>query len=373
MNRLRARYRSFVAPLVVASLFTANSFGADDSPPVIDLWYGDEQRAPGAEVAQSWFNVLGRASDPDSDVVALRFKLYHGESDEPMLAGFLNIGPHPVRVPINVPPGPRRLYDTGDFNIDIPKSALAAGANRVEITAFNGAGLVEQRELSIDYGDGDSVSSPLAIQWSEVDRIDAVGQVVDGLWQLAEDGVSVVEPGYDRVIALGSTNWRDLDASLSFRLDSVEEGSRLPASGPNELGSMCVVTRWVGHTDMPRRCDQPKCGWLPAGGTLCAVVDNDRNLYFRFDVPGESVQGVRTQSVPYRDGVSYNVRVLVEGGEGASSIYRAKVWPQGASEPAPWLMIVEAKDEDISAGALALRAHHLGVTVGDIMVKAPGE
>jgi hypothetical protein len=77
---------------------------ADNSAPVIDVWYGLNQTFPNG-TPQGFVNIVGNVSDPDSSISSLSYSL-NG-------SGFS---------PLNMGPSNRRLAHPGDFNVDIPVS-----------------------------------------------------------------------------------------------------------------------------------------------------------------------------------------------------------------------------------------------------------
>ena len=57
---------------------------------------------------------------------------------------------------------------------------------------------------------------PYSIQWSSAGDISQVAQVVDGKWEITGGGVRIREPGYDRLIGIGSMDWDDYEVRTSF-------------------------------------------------------------------------------------------------------------------------------------------------------------
>ncbi|MGH8018458.1 MAG: hypothetical protein ACREIA_09240, partial [Opitutaceae bacterium] len=106
-------------------------------------------------------------------------------------------------MPLSMGVDRRRLARPGDFNIEIERSDLREGANIVEIVAIRNSGETITETVQVDYIRGRTWPLPYKIEWSKVERIGQVAEVMDGHWKLTADGVRTLEPYYDRVIAIG--------------------------------------------------------------------------------------------------------------------------------------------------------------------------
>jgi hypothetical protein len=348
--------------------YPANTFAVEDTTAAeISIWYGQHQYVPSAALAQPQFNLLGRVIDKESDVVALNYAVFHGDTKTAVRGGSINIGPHPLRSPSKVPFGPRRLYHRGDFNILIPKGVLQNGANRVAIQAYNGAGRRSYTEVSLEYQGKLSQEELLPAQFSLQENNQF--QVIDGHWSVKDGRIRTLQTGYDRLVALGDTSWDATDVKVSLVVHGIESGKRLPASGPRELGSACLISRWHGHTRKPNRCDQPACGWLPAAAELCLVVNNKREMAFRLAIPGEKTPAMLTKKLAYKPGLVFGLRLQSTPRKNGETHYQARVWPKGTKEPKDWPLKVISKENTLPSGAVALRAHHLDSTFQHIEIK----
>ncbi|MFZ5871129.1 MAG: InlB B-repeat-containing protein, partial [Actinomycetota bacterium] len=143
-------------------------------PPAIDIWYGDEQVFGRNGQSQRWVNVLGNAGDEDG-VSSLSYTVNGGS-------------PRPLRMG----PDLRRLYGTGDFNVEIPYDELLDGPNAVVLTATDAVGDTSTRTVTVvkDVRAGDRSR---VVDWSTAAQPDDVAQVVDGKWSTGPDGLTVNE------------------------------------------------------------------------------------------------------------------------------------------------------------------------------------
>jgi regulation of enolase protein 1 (concanavalin A-like superfamily) len=307
----------------------------DPQGPEISVWYGESQAFGQLGQPQPWVNVLGNVSDPDG-IADLEYSL--------------NAGPP---VSLSVGPDGRRLVGTGDFNVDLDVADLQSGANSLVVTASDGLGNGSSVMLDIDYWAGTQWPLPVSVDWSALasdDEIQDVGQVVDGKWSLDNGMVRTVEPGYDRLLAIGDRTWTDYDVTVPIVLNA-------PASG-HGFG---VLMRWDGHTDTPVVCGQPKCGYLPLGGILWARPG-------RIEVFGNGGTIYDSTSRSLATGVIYWFKGRVET-QPQGSLYRLKVWEDGSPEPAAWDIEGQGLPSDPQQGSLLLISHQADVSFGNVLVE----
>ncbi|TMY87581.1 InlB B-repeat-containing protein, partial [Klebsiella pneumoniae] len=167
------------APRSVTATFTR----LPANPPVIDVWYGDEQAFGVNGESQLWVNVLGNVSDTDG-VTSLTASVNGGT-------------PRPLQLGPNL----RRLYGAGDFNVQIPYADLQDGANTVLLRATDALGEVTTEEVVV-VKDVRPVPGSRTVTWQEGDDPNDSAQVVDGKWSVGPDGLTVEEMGYDRTVAI---------------------------------------------------------------------------------------------------------------------------------------------------------------------------
>ena len=325
-------------------VFVVKPAYAQPTGPNVDIWYGDLQYFGQNGNPQKWINVLGNVSDADG-IKTLDYTLNGGSS-----------------MPLNIGPDNRRLQNQGDFNIDINLSELLDGTNAVEVTAVDNLDNSTVKSVSLIYQDGNIWETNYAIAWDTVTNIQNVVQVVDGKWNFSSDGIRVVEPGYDRLVAIGDTSWTDYEVVLPITVNSLE--APISPVGGDRYGAGLLM-RWTGHTDDPISGWQPKAGWEPLGeiGWFNWNKDTEDNPVVRFWGGQEEV--AFGQSI----GTTYMMKFRVTELPGEGQLYNIKVWEQGASEPFDWTLSYLAPTFALDHGSFNLIAHHIDVTFGNIDVK----
>ena len=173
--------------IIALSLNVSTVIGEVSASPTIDVWYGTNQQFGQLGNAQQWVNILGNVSDPDG-IASLTYTLNGGSVQ-----------------PLSVGPDDRRLALPGDFNVEIDRADLNIGSNEVQITAVDNLGNANSQTVSVDYAEN-VWPLPYTIDWSSVNNIQDVAQIVDGKWTLEPGGVRISEVDYDRVLAIGDVS-----------------------------------------------------------------------------------------------------------------------------------------------------------------------
>ncbi|EDY82664.1 Carbohydrate binding domain protein [Verrucomicrobiia bacterium DG1235] len=321
-------------------------FLPDGDRSIIDIWYGDDQEFGSIGIPQSQVNLLGNILIPDF-IESLSFSLNGVPRGELSIGDEANI----------------RLGGPGDFNVEILLTDLIEGENVVELLARGLDGSEFSREVSFSSSIFSDWPLPYSIDWSEVSRIDEVAQVVDGKWELVEGGVRVVESHYDRLIAIGDIDWTDYEVTVPITVHSVGD-----QGAPNEP-LVGVLMRWTGHSQK-RWNEQPGTEWRPIGaiGAYGWYEDGSRGGP-RFHILESGVKkssGYDSEQLPLE--VSYFFKVRVESEiPGSPGFYRFKAWPADEPEPKNWGITRQA-DDGLLNGSLALVAHYVTATFGDIEI-----
>jgi hypothetical protein len=152
--------------VLVASL--AAAVRADDVGPTIEVWYGPNQTFGSPGMAQRWVNVLGNVSDPDG-ISSLTFSLNGGPQQD-----------------LSVGPDRRRLWEDGDFNVEIDFADLNDGANNVLITATDRTGRVSTRDVVVNFPSGQLWPLPFAMSTGPTSAIcnrSRRSWTASGLWK----------------------------------------------------------------------------------------------------------------------------------------------------------------------------------------------
>lgn len=332
-------------------LFTEESFNVNvhlPGPPVIDVWYGDNQTFGQLGKPQVWVNIVGNAWDADG-VASMNYSLNGGTS-----------------LPLSLGPDERRLESTGDFNIDLATADLLAGANLVEITARDTLDNMATLAVQFDYSTGTIWPTSYSIDWSTVDNLQDVVQPVDGKWILLDDRVMTPEiAGYDRVLAIGDVLWDDFEITVPVTIQSVDLDNPHNTCDCNNVG---LVMRWQGHREVDDT--QPAWGYTPYGALALYRWDSGGNNERLWLASNEFAQIVQdTSGMTLTPGVSYMFKGRAETTPGVGgSLYSFKVWPEVQPEPAAWNLSVQAGEEDLSNGSILLMAHYTHATFGTVTI-----
>jgi hypothetical protein len=318
-----------------------------DPAPGIDVWYGSTQVFGAKGRAQPWVNVLGNVSDADG-VAALGYRLNGG----------------PLRS-LSVGPDLRRLQEPGDFNIDIPTSELAVGANTVEIRLTDGNGQVQTESVTVRWLPA-TPASMLTVDWSGGHAgIDDAVQVVDGRWAITGGEAATVEIGYDRALAIGDVSWTDYEVTVPVRFLGFDDPGT-PQSGAPLIG---FGLRWQGHGVVAGA--QPNWGFRGAGAYAWYQARPTSEGGPRIRVEGHDSDGngqrepIVSFGMTLQQAQQYIFKARVDTIPGGAR-YQFKVWQQGQPEPAYQLSIEEP--DGPSSGSILLLAHHFDVRFGDVTV-----
>src|SRR5690606_2740340 len=202
-----------------------------------------------------------------------------------------------------------------------------------------------------------TVAPDLYVDFSALPDVAALNQVaavVDGLWELTDDGVRTTELGYDRLIALGSQDWSsDYEVLAEFTLHYWRN-----------WGAVGVAVGWQGHTG----AQDPREDWpLEALGWVRKVVPQPE-----LQIMAYSGGVLDRRAFELVEGNTYLLRTRTERGAGNARSASLRIWPAGADEPADWLLETAAPLHD---GSVLLVAPHADATWHNVTVTplcAPG-
>jgi uncharacterized repeat protein (TIGR02543 family) len=313
--------------------------------PDIVVWYGSEQAFGHIGLPQRWVNILGNVSDPDA-IASLTYSL--------------NGGPE---LPLSIGPDGYRLAAAGDFNVEIDHSNLFSGTNIVLITATDILDNTTIAQVNVEYTSGNTWPQVYSIDWSSVENIPDVAQVVDGLWTVEGDHIRPVganENTYDRLVAIGDVSWLDYEVTVPITIHQFFGSD--PGVG--------ILVRWNGHGEdgyQPHR-DPPfgGLGWFryPYASTgRLSIMGNGLSDIAR-DYSGRQLD----VEVPY----IFKMRVETE--LDGDSLYSFKVWEASDPEPSTWDLTGYGNDidPDEAHGSMLLVAHRTDASFGDVTI-VPGD
>jgi hypothetical protein len=324
----------------VATIQLNNSNG-----PVLTLWYGDSVAFGQNGNPQKWVNVLGNVSD-DGSINNFYYQLNGG-----------------LPVDINIGPDNRRLINIGDFNIDIDAEDLTNGSNTVDLFAEDDEGNVNFKSVTITYTPGNVWNLNSTIDWQNTSAITNEAQIVDGKWQLTNEGVRPTEIGYDRLIAIGDTTWTDYEVIIPIQIHALD--TDIGVNGGNEYG-IGLLMRWLGHTDSPVAGWSPKSGWEPYGEIGWFNWDKTTQANSRISFLNAGI----TEPMPILFDQKYLFKFRVETLPNGTHEYRLKVWLEANAEPADWDLVHTANSTELDKGSFMLIAHHVDATFGNVQLNS---
>ncbi|MBK7259735.1 MAG: hypothetical protein IPI01_18435 [Ignavibacteriae bacterium] len=342
---------------IIATDVSANVFTSADlmdtttvpTPPTLSIWQGTNQTFGTIGVPQRWANILGNISDPYG-IDTLVYRLNNGS-------------------PVTLTRGPdlRRLQNTGDFNVDLGFTDLAAGANTLAIHARNVFGDAADTTVTVNDNAGAVWPLPYSVSWGSPTSLKDSVQVVDGKWELVDGKARATERGYDRCFAIGDTTWQDYEATMKLTvrgLDSTSKGFDSPSNGP----AVGFLMRWKGHSTNPI-AGQPLAGYLPLGAV--GWVHWTSTSSSRWELLGNNLseEGLSSPSGVEFD-TTYYFKMQVRTIAGQGGYYRFKVWKASESEPAAWKLSAQEGLSDPQNGSLLILAHHVTVDIAEVRVTA---
>jgi len=313
---------------------------------MIELWYGDKQHFGHLGIPQRWINVLGRV-DPKR-AVSLQYSL-----DNTALR------------PLSIGPDGHRLADPGDFNVELEFETLTAGHHTLTLIATDRDGKHTQRNVTLVIEERKPCPLPYRIHWHRVLSIQEAAQVVDGQWTLTSQGVRVVKPYYDRVIALGDLNWTDYEVRTTVTF----HGLRMPCAEQGDAGANVIhaalAVRWPGHDADDR---QPHIKWFPLGATAEFRVNPSWEGCGWRILGGGAIVVEAAEKCAIDLEQPYAMKHRVDSIPDGAARYRVKLWEAGSPEPEAWAVELLKNPPDVYQGGALLISHYTEVTFGDVEV-----
>jgi hypothetical protein len=330
---------------VVSDLKGVSTTSSPAALTTLTFFYGKRLTFGRVGMPQRWANILGNVHNP-SGISSLTYSLNGGPSKA------LSMGPDT-----------RRLFDKGDFNIDLSWVQLLPlpDSNVVSVAATDTHANIKNDTVIVLYQPNTQWPIPTTVVWSSSAYITSTAQVVDGQWVLDGGGARNVDLGYDRLIAIGDTTWTDYEVTVPITIHSINSAGYNPTSGRPVVG---VLMRWTGHTDDPVSGWQPKSGWNPSGAlgmyAFNASSSGGERLEIWQTVVDESGKKI---SLGQTTLFKMHVESQVDG-----DFYALRVWPQGQPEPSVWDLTYLDQSRRASRGSALLLSHYVDATFGDVEI-----
>ncbi len=346
-------------PAAVDREFTLPARTAE--PPVIDVWYGDRQTFGTRGSTQPLVNVLGSIR-PARHAADVWYRLNGGKRRQ-LVRG----------------PDLHRLARPGDFNVELDRSHLRKGENTLQITMYDLWGRKVNKEVVLDNRPDGRAELPFEVDFSKVENLQEAVEVIDGRWELVEDGVRIAEPYYDRQLAFGDASWQDfeLHAEIVFHEHFVGFRGR-NRQGPPYLSHAHTSfnMRWAGHPDdgaVPRRAWQ-NLGSLVALRSDLATPAKGSYWWLHYGVPQPGRKAKRSEMTPEKRfqielGERYHYRMRAETLDENRTRYSTKVWKEGDPEPDGWQTTGVDESESVRSGSIVFVVHHSDVTLCRVRVE----
>ena len=339
--------RAFTQLVVALPFFVASFLLHSQETEVFNIWYGDNQTFGNAGTVQRYVNILGNL-DRQREFTDLNFSLNNSSFQ------FLTIGSDY-----------RRLWRKGDFNVEMPIDNLLVGKNSVVLQAVDSTGSVFSKNIEVIWNPQTSIPNKM-IKWDEVSNLNEVAQPIDGLWRI-EDNMVVSAPeevGYDRVLGIGDISWTDYEVLFPFEIRDLDPSAY---DSPHSINpAILFISNWLGHTDSPRRCPQPHCGWEPYGSITGYSWPENNVGKISLSTRWNSKSTIKVEELTIEIGEKYWFRGRSEI-TNAGNFYSIKVWKGSLNnEPKDWLAKSLAGPLNVSSGSFLLVAHHIDLAVGNM-------
>lgn len=320
-----------------------------DSGISIDIWGGAEQHIGRLGNPSRPMRVLGRAS-ATAGVHSVSYAL-NGRG----------------RFPTAIGPTAFRLQAAGDFCLEFDRGRLKPGQNTVRIWVVDGEGAEETMDVTIQATGGTRWPLPYTADWTEVERPVDACEFVDGRWDIREGKLRTIEPGYDRLIAIGDVAWRHYDVRVPFTVHDIDR-SPVAKAWPSMGPAFGVQLRFEGHHNwgdiLPAR------GWFPFG--IMARLEHDEDLgdtHMRLRLRGPGFVKPLAEEPEGREvqpGSTYIFRVASASAPNGQGEYAVKVWREDEAEPEEWQLTARGLDGETPAGSALVMAHHVDASIGTV-------
>ncbi|MEL7473772.1 MAG: hypothetical protein AAGK04_10685 [Planctomycetota bacterium] len=321
----------------------------------IDVWGGEEQHLGQIGHASRPTRILGRAS-AEAGIDSVSYAI-NGRG----------------RFPVSVGPSAFRLGRDGDFCLEFSRDRLVQGENVITLWANDREGAELESQIKIHIDKNTRWPLPFETDWANAERPQDLCEIADGCWGIEHGGLRTLEPGYDRMVAIGDVRWRHYEITATVTIHDVDRSPRVlgwPSMGP----AFGVQVRWEGHHDWGDI--KPARGWFPFGAMARLEHDEDlpeSEMRFRLRGPGfVEPLAAEAHGRHVEPGMSFVFRVASQTGPDGRGVYGASVWHADEPEPETPQLTARGLDRETPAGSAVIMAHHTDVTIGRVRAEPLG-
>ena len=309
--------------------------------PVLSFFYGETQTFGLRGIPQRYVNILGDVSDTEI-VDKVMFRLNNAPEES------LRIGSDR-----------KRLAHAGDFNIELETQQLNPGQNMLTVRAVTNENTTSQKTAEIFWQPGAASQSFYSIRWDTVAAIQHIAQIVDGHWKIDRESLRTVEVGFDRLVAIGDTLWKDYQVTVPVTVHNFYDRSG-EGSGPG----VGLIARWRGHTGD----EVPRLGH-PYGILAWYRKHSDTSIGYRLSLykNGDYIAADDLSGRTLTLRTTYMFKLKAETQANHITEYKFKVWPQNSPEPGTWDLSAAVTGPE--SGSVLLVAHKCDVSFGDVAIE----
>ena len=95
-------------------------------------------------------------------------------------------------------------------------------SNSVVVTTKNIFGEQTTNTITVIDSSKNTWPLPFTVALSSTKSLTDSVQIVDGRWTIGSGAAQIIERGYDRILAVGDTTWKDYDATVRLKVTGLD-------------------------------------------------------------------------------------------------------------------------------------------------------
>ena len=224
-------------------------------------------------------------------------------------------------------------------------------------------GAIAETRLVLEKVESPDPGLPRFVDWSGHERLDDIGQVLDGVWRIEGPRLRCPVMAYDRCFAIGDRRWRDYEVLTDFVVHAYND-EPLARALPSMGSMVAVLLRAQGNVDWHDLV--PYRGYYPYGMLVEHVYNPELpdNPVYQLIGTGDVTLATVRDMPPVNVGRPYGIRARVHTDGDGVSWYRAKFWPLDTGEPDEWMLESAGNQGSLAHGSVVLIAHQADVSFG---------